>query len=265
MSVASGTHSQSHSLHEWVTEAFFVDWIFVVWCLYPSTSFLCRETFTSVTPHPHISSTFCTCLPDSPYVALTLCQILCTPRFPTEPGSRRACPAPSPVLLWEWLTPLLFSQVILGHTSTLLHTNMIHHIRAVNKEWNVCVCRHTQAHLCLFLKDRERDREIEMLMISSWQMVEWFSEDWYYCPLTLICCYSNPQHYSKAGLNASTVSLSPTQRRQLSCEMHMTLTSIWINNRKCASFCLFEQHSYSIITGYLICLSWVWDRVVVVS
>lgn len=113
---------------------------------------------------------------------------------------------------------------------------------------DISVCRHTQAHLCLFLKDRWRDRgrEIEMLMISSWQMVEWFSEDWYYCPLTLVCCSSNPQHHSKAGLIASTVSLSPTQRCQLSCEMHRTLTSTWINNRECAPFCLFEQHSCRI-------------------
>lgn len=132
-------------------------------------------------------------------ILLTLCQILHTPRFPTEAGSRQACPLPVPVLLWERLTSPLFSQVTLWDASTLPNTSMIFHITPVAKEETVCVLyAHTQTQLCLCLKNIGRERG--MLMISGWQMVEWCSEDWYYCPLKLICCYSNPQHYSKAGL-----------------------------------------------------------------
>lgn len=115
------------SLHEWVTdESFFIEWISVVRCLYPCTSFLHREIFTSVFPHLRSSFTRYTCRPVFPYFALTLCQILPhATRFPTEAGSRRACPVPALVLLWEWLTSP-FSQVILWDTSTLSHA-MIYH------------------------------------------------------------------------------------------------------------------------------------------
>lgn len=54
------------------------------------------EIFTSVISHPQSSFTLYTCLPVPPYLALTLCQILYSPRFPTEASSRQACPVPAP-------------------------------------------------------------------------------------------------------------------------------------------------------------------------
>lgn len=163
VSVASGTHSQSHSLHEWLTdESFFVGSISVVQCLYPGASFLRREIFASVISHPHSSFTLYTCLSVTPYLALALCQMLYTPRFPTEAGSRRACPLPAPVLLREWLTSPLFSQVILWDTSTLSHTNMNFHIRPVTKD-ELCVYMHTHTHEhnCVYVWKTEGEREIE--------------------------------------------------------------------------------------------------------
>lgn len=130
---------------------------------------------------------------------------------------------------------------------------------------------YTHKHNCVYVwkTQEERDREMEMLMISRWQMVEWCSEDWYYCPLKLICCYSNPPTLLQ-GWTQCTLILSVTHPRALplmhtlSDTQDSTQTSIWINKCKWTPFCLFKLHS-SIIRGDLIYLSRVEYRAVVVS
>lgn len=149
-----------HSLHEWVTEASSFDWISVVCCLYPSISFSRgRPSHLWLTPPTHFIHYPHPSLSDSPYLALTLCQIQCSPRFPTEAGSRRACPAAAPVLPWDWLTPLLSSQVIQRHTSTHSHASMIYHIKqGLNCAW---MQAHTDSPFCLCLKNWGSARESE--------------------------------------------------------------------------------------------------------
>lgn len=100
---------------------------------------LSRETFTSVTNHPHTSFTIHT----PPYLTLLILLSLfakysVVPDVPTEAGSGRACPAaaPAPPPSRDWLTPLLSSQVILWHTSTHSHTSVIYRIeQGMNCVW----------------------------------------------------------------------------------------------------------------------------------
>lgn len=111
-------HLKTQTIRPWVIEAFFVSSPSAALCHYPSTSFLHGEAFT---PHSLSIPPF---LP-LPLLLSLFAKCFVAPRFPTDPGSERACPSPAPSLLWEGLTPQLFSPEILWHTPTLSHTPIL--------------------------------------------------------------------------------------------------------------------------------------------
>lgn len=69
----------------------------VVRCLYPGTSFLRRETFTSVIPHPHSSFTLYTCLPACLSLSCSdYLKNIAYSRVPRRGRQRAGMPAGSP-------------------------------------------------------------------------------------------------------------------------------------------------------------------------
>lgn len=117
-------HTHINTLSRWMSHT----WVLLRWPDLCGTMFASLAHLFSIGKHLHLWFTtymlHSLCIPaylSVRYLALTLCQMCYTPRFPTEAGSRRACPLPAPALLWEWLTSPLFSQVIPWDASTVSH------------------------------------------------------------------------------------------------------------------------------------------------
>lgn len=160
VSVASGAHSQSLGLHEWVTdESFFVDYISAVWCLYP---FPGGETFISVIHYTALLLSLSLSIPASQPLPVLLSPVAkyrllpgslqrktagghaqCQPPYSSESGWRhRSSP--------RWLCT----------THQHFHTyRIVYHIRPVIKGKScVCACD-IHKHTCVYLWKREGERE----------------------------------------------------------------------------------------------------------
>lgn len=187
------TQSVTHSLL-WSHRGYYsVDGIFMMFVSWR----LSLEELTSVTPtHTHFHLTTHLFPASSHSLPNTVYSL-----FPSRARQQSGMPStsPHPPLRGADVTPLLPSD-------SVTHINMFSHQQHTSprtSSWALIVYvlrRDMQERLCFCLKDCGRDGETEMLMTSIWRIAEWMSEGCYCCPLTLICCYSNPQHCSKAGL-----------------------------------------------------------------
>lgn len=206
-------HSHSHGLHEWVTdETFFVSWI----SLWYDIRILVHPFSIGTNSHlwfPALHPSFAcyTYQPVSLFLAFTLCQIMCTPRFPTEAGSRRACLLPTSVLLWEWLTSLLLSQVIMWN----------HQLSTYKYDW---------------------DYEIEMSSTCRW----WSDVVRADFTAHLNSSAVTPTLNTTTRLDSMYAHPCAFSFSRKHSFRYMVKTLIRINC-KCTPFCLLQQHYFSIL------------------